>query len=341
MITELEEALAETKAQEAAWSQEKERWALSQQQYQRYIESMTLEKEEMVHRHTIETGELRKKNAILVDQMQRIEGTAMSTAPSSTGFSADFSDCDHLTMNSWDDFSMIPDFSIETDQHAEAPKAATNNKEMANSIAVNASNDKAASSGFLLMLLLCGAWVASRSSNSSADLLPTFPEELRTASATVIDNIYRDSGIRIQNHITSKQPGIMSTVQDVGSRAPKSALSDMEFASISQSPLESLHQRLITPSEQQVQEQAFSINAYQYNDLASSGGFSNSLPRTGHRSIGEILAASQAPGEAIAETYTKSLMKDRVSSQVLKDFASMVAQTKRLPQDQWKSEPID
>lgn len=340
LITELEETLNETKAQEAAWQREKDNWAMSQQQYQRYIESMAMEKEEIVRRHTIETGELRKKNALLMEKMQRMEGTAMSTAPSSTGFSADFSDFDHLTMNSWDEFSVAHDFSIEADQRVDAPLVAMSKKDMAPDISNNVSgDDKAVSSGFLLMLLLCGAWVASRSPSDSTNLLPTIPDDLRTASATVLDNIYRDSGVQIQDPTTGPS-GFATTMHDA-SHGPKTTLSAFEFASISQSPLEDLHHRLVAPSEQQLREQAFSLTADQYNDLTSTGGFAHSSSRDTRRSIGEILAASRIPSEGVAETYTQSLMKDRVSSQVLKDFARMVVQSKHGPQGQWKSEPVD
>ena len=343
MISDLEEALGDMKLQEAEWMQEKENYVVSQQQYQRYINTLEMEKEDIVRRHTIETGELRKKNAILIDQLQRLEGTAMSTAPSSTGFSADFSDFDHLTMNSWDDFSMPNDFSIEIGPRPDAQPLECNKRDPPREmVGMVPEDDKALSSGLLLMLLLCGAWVASRGSISSTNPLPAMSDELRSASATVLDNLYKDSGVHIHEHqyLNRKYPSALS---ENALQAAKPGASSFDCSGTSRSPLEALHHRLTTPSDHQIHEQEFSLTPSQYNDLSATRPYyppPSHEPRSA-KSIGEILANTHIPGERVAETYTRSLMKDRVSTQVLQDFARMVAQNNLGSLNQWKSEPID
>lgn len=57
-------------------------------------ENLQMEKEDMVRNHTIETGELRKKNTYLQEQLQKmqdtLERTPMAHGASSSGFSDDF-----------------------------------------------------------------------------------------------------------------------------------------------------------------------------------------------------------------------------------------------------------
>lgn len=57
-------------------------------------ETLQMEKEDMVRNHTIETGELRKKNTYLQEQLQKMQDTLdrtpMAHGASSSGFSDDF-----------------------------------------------------------------------------------------------------------------------------------------------------------------------------------------------------------------------------------------------------------
>ena len=326
----------------------------AQQQYQQHIDQLVLEKEDLVRRHTIESAELRKKNAVLTEQMQRLESTAMSTAPSSTGFSADFSEFDGLTMNSWDDFSISNDFSLEHGAHQQVP---------ATSSVMTAKNqlqqsqlhqpqmhqpqqelqqpkpgeDKAVTSSLLLMLLLCGAWVISRGPKSGSEVLPTVSEEMQTASAAVLQNLYRDSGISLG--FASEQ----TSSQQLGPRRARSTL-------------DSLQHRLIQPSDQQLHDQAFALTPTQYNELTS--GVAHYPPTVsvfeaeGVPTVGEALAGGpgaagisssgpSSPGGGAADSYTRSVLKGRVSADVLKEFARMVAVTKQNLGPQLKNEPVD
>lgn len=326
IISDLEEELRELRHQEAQWLHEKEGWATSQQRYKEYVDTLVMEKEEMVRCHTIETGELRKKNTILMEQLQRLESTAMSTAPSSTGFSADFSDFDHLTMDSspWDNFSIANDFSIESDPTPGTSMAVTPKHPKP----TVKDDDKAAASGFLLMLLLCGAWVASRGSIVSTSVLPVMPEEMRVASATILDHIYKDAGIQLQE-APCTQHSMDAATTSASPRERKTTLSAFEIASLSNTPLDTLHHQLTAPNENQLRDQAFSLTPSQYNQLSSDGSYEHKQApefRTG-RNIQNVLAAVRTASEgSAADVYTRSLMWDKIPKDVVKDFARMIAE---------------
>ena len=344
IISELEDALGEIKAHEAEWIHDKDSWATSQQHYKQYIDNLLIEKEELVRSHTIETGDLRKKNSILLEQVQRLENTAMSTAPSSTGFSADFSDFDHLTMDSspWDNFSLANDFSIENDT-AQLSSAIVDSKHPKSSLK---DDDKATASGFLLMLLLCGAWVASRGPATSSSVLPTMPEDIRVASATVLDQIYQDAGITLEEKPCTGRPEVATatSVTNALSNERKTTLSAFEIANLSNTPLERLHHQLITPNVGQLREQAFSLTASQYNELSSDGNQDHEaiFNPNARRNIGDALAAVRdASGSSAADVYTRSLMWDRVPKDVVRDFARIIADSNAGTQGSWKTEPLN
>ena len=315
---------------------ERDSWLASQQQMHKYIEDLMTEKEEMIRSHTVETGELRKKNAVLAEQAQKLESISMSTVPSSTGYSTDFSEFDHLTMETspWDNFSMVNDFSMETDLKQENSLVISSKKERPSS----KDEEKTATSGLLLMLLLCGAWVASSSNTAAPPSIPTMPEDVRVASAVVLENIYKDAGL------SSVRPLECSNSNGIRRASTQSsAFSASPYASMSRSPLSTLHHRLITPSEQQQRDTAFSLSASQYNGITSDELYDDHVSPTSNRrrNLGEALAAMRhgTQGSA-AEVYTRSLMWDEVPTKVVRDFARMVAESKSATTRSGITEPI-
>ncbi|KAL8712445.1 MAG: hypothetical protein Q9220_003293 [cf. Caloplaca sp. 1 TL-2023] len=325
MLSELEEALAEYKIREDSWARERESMMMYHQQY---IDEMMAQKEDLVRRHTVETTELRKKNAYLADHAQRSEGIAMSAVPSSTGYSAEYSDFDHLTLESspWDNFSLVPDFNMDGDQKADDSLVVAPKKEAT----LGGDTDATTAPGLLLMLLLCGAWVVSNNTSSQPGPISRMPEDVRMASTAVLDTIYSDNGI---------QPHALAPVCQTGSVVGQPSLSNQpqqhtntapDASNRPRSPLATLHRQLVSPTEQQQRDQIFSLTAEQFNGLTAEDDMVDSTPvlPSHRRNLGDALASlrmNNKPGAA-AEAYTRSLMWNEVPGNIVRDFARMVAE---------------
>lgn len=294
------------------------------QQWHQYSENLVREKEELLRQHTLETADLRRKNNYLTEEAHRLEGAAMSAQPSSTGVSTSFPEFEHLTMNSspFDDFSFLDNQGLDMETKPESSLVMQPKRE---SPTPTNTEDKSAASGLLLMLLLCGAWVASKDTSSTSAPIPRMPDDVRVASAVVLENIYKDAGLQPQVSVQSSID-IASIKQSGGPRASVSSWTNS-------SPLASLHHDLTTPSQQQQRDQIFSLSAEQYNHITSADCYDehsgqSQAPR--RRNLGETLAAMRAQKQGpAAEVYTRSLMLDKVPADVVRDFARMMEDSKR------------
>jgi len=317
LINDLEEDLAEAKLA-------LDDWARKEQHYQQYIENLQLEKEEMVRNHTIETGDLRKKVSVLTDHMQKLESTAMSAVPSSTGFSAEYSDIDTLTMDSaWDNISFLNDFSVENEVKVETSVVPAKKAETS---LLSEQDKPAAAHGLLLMLLLYGAFVASKGSSPS---IPRMSDDVRAASATLLEDIFKDAGV------PQATSGMVDAIAPVPSgntwpTTTSTSLGGNAMVGVSSSTLGDLADTLAQPSEEQQHEQVFSLSAAQYNGLTSQDFLQNSPTRStsqGRRNLGETLAAMRTNSKkSAAEVYTRSLLWDQVPSEVVRNFAKLVSE---------------
>lgn len=299
------------------WRLQEQRWLHERQQWHQYSEGLVREKEELVRQHTLETAELRKKNNCLLEELQRLESISMSAQPRSAGISAGFPEFEHLTMDtsSFDEFAFIDTPIRTTEPKNAAPLVVIPKRETPSP--PTKSEDTSAASGLLLMLLLCGAWVASNTSSATA-VIPRMPDDVRVASSAILKNIYKDAGLEpchttppISNNPGMAQPGTFSS-------HPNS------------SPLAALHNDLTTPTQQQERDQLFSLSADQYSHMTSEDLFVDepelNVP-SGRRNLGEIFAATRTEKNGpAAEVYTRSLMRSEVPANVLRDFARMVAE---------------
>ncbi|KAF2146731.1 uncharacterized protein K452DRAFT_336944 [Aplosporella prunicola CBS 121167] len=339
-VMQLEDDLQQMRLQAEAHMHEKEQWHRQQLETQQIIETLQWEKEEMVRSHTLETGELRKKVSVLAEKLES-GSPSMAAVPSST-FTDFANDMDNLNMgnNEWDsyiynDFCMDENTPQQQQQPAET-SAVSRKKD---------SEDKPVASGLLLMLLLCGAFVASNS--GSAPGLPRMPEDVRAASADVLNSIFKDAGVAPSAQ--SAQSLIANRVETAleptasGSFWPKPTLSGAEFASMSASngasAFDALAQ-LTAPTKEQEAEQAFSMTASQYNSLTSTdfgrrpytaGSDDSSAPSTPshRRNLAETLAAmrNDNKGESAADVYTRSLLWDKIPTEVVREFKRMVEES--------------
>ena len=312
IITNMEEEMQELNMKMAQMNREKEF-------YESHIENLRMEKEDMIQSHTIETGELRKKISVLTDHVQRLENAAM---PSNTGFANGFNELDSMTMDtSWDNMGFMGDFPMETEVKQEMQL--TNKKPE-----VNLPTDvekPAAQGGLLFMLFLVGAFVLS---NRSTPTIPRVSEDVREASATLLDNIFKDHGVAHapENAMVPAAPQPSGAVSaDWASTASMS----MGGNSVEPSMLGELHDSLTQPTQEQANEQLFSLSAAQYNGL-NDQSFMRHPPATrtqGRRNLAEALATMRShEKQSASEVYTRSLLWDQIPGDVVRNFAKMVAE---------------
>lgn len=303
------------------------------QQQQQYINELMAEKEELVRRHTIESAELRKKNAYLAEQAEKVENIAMSAVPSSTGYSAEYSDFDSLTMESspWDNFSMVTDFTMEPEHRGDNSLIVVPKKERS----IKQESDTTTAPGLLLMLLLCGAWVVSNNSSVKSGPVSRMPEDVRVASTAVLNTIYSETGLQPQpSHSPTYSRNAVLRLDRTNQPLKNPIVSDATHSH--HSPLASLHRHLTSPSEQQHRDQMFSLSADQYNSLAADEETHGStpIPPQTHRNLGEALASLRLNKQgSAAEAYTRSLMWDEIPGNIVRDFARMVAEARQEGQE--------
>ena len=341
-LCQLQDDFSSVRIENDALLQEKENWHREHMEMQHMIQQLHYDKEELVRVHTLETGELRKKVSVLTERLE-CASSAMSVAPSST-FTDFASEMDNLNMghNEWDNYIFVNDFAV--DEQTPGPQQ----QEQSIVVAPRAKDeDKPVASGLLLMLLLCGAFVASKSSGSAAPPMPRMPDEVRAASATVLDSIFKDAGVSTalteQGLFSSRVSGLEPT--STGVNWAKTTLSGADLASMSGSTLDQMHAQLSNPTKDQEHEQLFSITPAQYNSMNSmdytrnrysmgSDDFSDpmsptSQPPSHRRNLAETLAAmrEQSKGDSAAEIYTRSLLWDKIAPEVVHEFKRMVEES--------------
>lgn len=342
-MAQLEEDFNTMRMETEQMRQEKEIMIQERHELHQMVNRLQYDKEELVRTHTLETGELRKKVSVL---SERLEATSsgMAMAPSST-FNDFAAEMDNLNMGAseWDNYIFVNDFNVDEQTPA--------NQDQALVVAPRGKDaeDKPVASGLLLMLLLCGAFVASKSSGSAAPPIPRMPDEVRAASATVLDSIFKDAGVApslteqviAANHVSGLEPA------PSGMSWQKKTMSGAELAGLSGSSLDQLHAQLAGPTKEQETEQLFSITPAQYSSMTSmdfpaqrysiasddlTDPLSPGSQPSSRRNLADALAAmrEQSKGEGAADIYTRSLLWDRIAPEVVQQFKRMVEESTAL-----------
>ncbi|KAI5796647.1 bZIP transcription factor [Geopyxis carbonaria] len=308
VIQELEDKLQQMTMQEEQMHQRYQEVAREREFLHHKAETLQMEKEEMVRSHTLESGELRKKNTYLQDQLQKmqdaLERTPMAHQQSSSGFSDafDFEADFDLDSDCWNDPMPMADV---------APSIKTEKAQ-----AYSDSDKPAAAPGLLLILLLCGAFVAS--SKSSSPALPPLPKQLQTASASVLQNIFQDAGVtevnRVENIESSPGDWVVAksdVPQMVGLQSTMAVINSFD-----------------KPSAKQQHEQFMQLTPAEYNDVTSNDFLRDPEPVNlqSRRRIQENLASMRNNKASAADVYTRSLLWDRVDAEVVRRFAAFARQ---------------
>lgn len=344
----LEKELNDVHLRCEAYEREKQMLSHHQQEAQQTIRNLHFEKEELVLKHAEETGNLRRKIQYLTEQLEAGPAPAMSAAPSSTGFTDFTSEMDALNMgrDDWDNLFIVngphdslPEFDWDNSnwtkvQSSQTIAATTHSTEPIKPAQRTAEPPIA--SGILFMLLLCGAFVASKGSASSAAVIPKMPEEVRAASTTVLDTLLRDAKTDMVPDMTRKSA---HTIRANAESAPSNTLWHAPKGN-NDNHLDSLHHHFATPSKEQEAEQLFSLTPAQYNSLTNPSYPNNdSAPKHNHagpsshrRNLAQTLAnmreESLAKGGA-AEVYTRSLLWDQIPADVVRQFKELVQESQQ------------
>jgi hypothetical protein len=341
-ISFLEEEMAKMAMSVENHVQEKEHLLREREQFQEQMREMTWEKENMVQEHTLETGELRKRIAILTE---RLESDA-HPPPAHSG-SADYNDfaneMNGLNMdgNDWD--FLLNDFCVDSESQKPQETSLVLAPRKKDAVA---EDEKPIASGFLMLLLLCGAWVATKSTSSSTPSipLPHLSDDVRATSALVFNNIMKDAGL------PSAQPSSTTGFEPTVSGNPQSRQVSMggtsyhPTAAQGNDRLQALSSRLVKPTKDQEAEAAFSLSVAQYDSLTStdltrrvySTSPSDDEPMTPgatqssrRRGLADTLKAmrDEAKGDSAANVYTRSLLWDRIPTEIMQEFQRMVEES--------------
>lgn len=296
------------------------------------------EREEMIAKHTRETGDLRKKIDILTQHVQRLEGNQASNSSSNVDtfhHGQDGMDAMDMSYN-WTSLDFMTDFSqplpIAQAMAAAPPKEAkpAQPTQPSQAESSNTSDKSAAQGGLLFMLFLVGAFVMS--SRSPPPISPA-SEEMRAASAALLENVLKDAGVDYASDSLSALAPRASGVnwQAAGhSNTVGDSRSGSGPSNKQPSFLDSSH--IGQPTEEQMKDQAFSLSAGQYSGVHAQDFLSMpSHEAPGDGSAGrknlatameEIRSASKQSGAA--EVYTRTLLWDKIPNEVIRDFTKLV-----------------
>ncbi|KAJ5157794.1 uncharacterized protein N7482_008894 [Penicillium canariense] len=339
-ISRLEEMVSNLRESEAELMREKSEWIAQQQQITNYLESVHMEKNEMIRVHTLETAELRKKNNILLETVEKLErGGKPTMADHAHPHTTDFTGFENLSMdaNPWDEFGMVNGLNMQdavpaAHSHAHAHAHAHSHPQAQPLQVAERAAEKQPTADYpfswnaFYMCLLFGAFIASNSGLPNQSL-PQLSEEYRAESANVLKAVLASSppDLAHPSHAVSASASASAPIGQ-----PTIAMGMAQLANSQQQPstLDQLHDTLVLPSEEQERAQVFALNADTYNTLTTfeDDGVPFKAPPSG---LQAALAAMRSNAvqhrvQGGEDVYSRSLMWERVPEKVIRDFRRMV-----------------
>ena len=315
IIAELEDKLALLTARDEEWRKRFEEVSNERDYARHQVEALQMDKEEMVKNHTIETGDLRKRSNFLENQVQKLETLIEQNNISSGGAGGaytdeyGFEDMEMSTFWGGSTFGTADPFDIpETKTAAVVKKSKTVEPQEVT------ETDKPAASGLLLILLLCGAFVAS--SSQAAGSLPPLPQPIKTASASILQTIFQDAGVPQASRVQDLEASMTETWTDSKSTAPQ--LVGLE------SSVAMLNAQLAESSLENDPQHFMQLTTAEYNGVTSKDfGPAKVGSIRGRKHLADGLASLQSHSKpSLAEVYTRSLLWDKVDAEIVRRFAA-------------------
>lgn len=304
----------------------------------RMIDTLHDEKQELVRSHTEETSQLRRQRESLREQLDAGPAPAMS-AQSSSAYADLYPGMEALHMNvagqDWQqedwgvsDFFQPPgdvfhnqpeptkSSPIQEKRLAPVPTAQGRSKDP-----TDARNDPPIAQGLLFMLLLCGAFVASKPANSQPAGLPNMPANVRAAAPTILNDL-------LAGFDTTLTSGPSRTMANSGRPVPSAAIQPNPRSG----RMERVHRSITATTKQQEMDQAFSLSPAQYISMTNADfpGFDqpaqNEPMNLQRRPLAEALASleDQQTHGLKAEVYTRSLLWEQIPADVVRQFKEIV-----------------
>lgn len=328
------------------------------QQYESYVQSLTYERDEAIRTKTVETADLRRQNNWLKDCVRDLERqqTTRGYGPdhaSNITFSSDFSSFGNLDLgdDGWDDeFGLANNDDLkmegeETPQRQLTPRPLPPPQDVTPAPPASNKADASFSWNTFYMCLLFGAFIASQPSTGTAkDTASSNTSQPGTSSLPTLSEDYRLEAGNVLKAVLSNSEDALTDIASDASTAY--SLLSSQTASQHHSSLDVLSTTLTTPSRQQAGAAAFSLTPTQYEHITNPEGMLD-IPAAGSVStephtptqhkptpLQAMFAAVQEErdnvdrltgmGEKVRE---RSVLLERVSQKVLRDFRALVAET--------------
>lgn len=314
IIAELEEKLALLNSRDEEWRKRFEEVSNERDFARHQVDVLQMEKEEIVKNHTLETGELRKKSNFLENQLQKMETVIEHNNISSGGAGGAYTDefaFEDMDMNGFwggQSFGTADPFDPPPETKTAIVKKTKNVESQEVSEA-----DKPAASGLLLILLLCGAFVASSTSQSGS--LPPLPQPIKTASANILQSIFQDAGVSQNARVQDLEASMSESWTDSKSAVPQLVGLESSVAMLNAQ---------LAESSLEGSQQFMQLTTAEYNEATSKEfGPAKVGSIRGRKHLADGLASLQSHSKpSVAEVYTRSLLWDKVDAEVVRRFAA-------------------
>lgn len=306
-----------------------------QQHITNYVDNLHMEKDEIIRVHTLETADLRKKNNILMETVEKYERGMRPgmTEPQANEFPA----FENLSMDNqvWDEFSMPQGLSMQ-DQMASStqvpqPHALTQVNERPTEKSNASTSEYPFSWNAFYMCLLFGAFIASNNVALPGNSLPQLSEEYRAESANVLKAVLSSSPSDVA-HPGNNAVAASASAPAAPGPSPMAGMGMPQMAApAGSSALDELHNTLVMSTEEQENAQVFAMNPEQYNSLTTfqddGAGFKPQQPSAMQQALATMrnnAARHRTHDASTSAVYSRSLMWERVPPKVIQDFHRMV-----------------
>jgi hypothetical protein len=189
-------------------------------------------------------------------------------------------------------------------------------------------SDPPIASGLLFMLLLCGAFVASKPGNSQPSDLPDMPADVRAAAPTILSTLLSES--------TALSESVhRHTMTNLGQEPLPSGQAHANANNLDRNRMDHVQRRITAPTKQQQHDHAFSLTTSQYASMTNPAfpiydqqpapGQDSTAPQP-RRNLADALASMEQEHarNSKSEVYTRSLLWDQIPADVVRQFKQLV-----------------